>query len=208
MKKMGATVRKTALILALAAMVPAAGVAFGGHWDGGKRKGPPQEAIDACKDMSQGDTVQFTSPGGDTVSGICREIRGGMVAVPERWFHGRHRGMGPGKRVDRMAKQLGLTEAQQKQVKTILASEREKAAPLRQQLAENREKIRQAVEAEPFDEAAVRALAQSQNETRVELAVSRARTKSRIFALLSPEQREKANRLGPMGKGRRGRHRR
>jgi Spy/CpxP family protein refolding chaperone len=208
MKKMGETIKKTAVILALAAMIPVSGVAFGGQWGGGKQKGPPQEAIDACKDMSEGDTVQFTSPRGEPVSGICRDIRGGMVAVPEGGFHGRHRGMGPGKRIDRMAKKLGLTEAQQEQVKTILASEKEKSAPLRQQLAENREKIRQAIEAEPFDEATVRALAASQNETRVELVVSRARTKSRIFALLSPEQREQARKLVPMGEGRHGHHRR
>lgn len=204
MKKLGATVKKTAVILALAAMVPAAGLAFGGHWGSGKPKGPPQEAIDACKDMSEGDTVQFMTPRGDTVSGICRDVRGGLIAVPEGRFRGRHRGMGPGKRIDRMAKKLGLTEAQQEQVKAILTSEREKAAPLRQQLAENREKIRQAIEAEPFDEAAVRTLAESKNQTRVELDVSRARAKSRIFALLTPEQRELAKKLRPWGGGRHG----
>ncbi len=204
MKKMGATIKKTALILALAAMVPVSGVAFGGNWGGGKQKGPPQEAIDACKDMSEGDTVQFTSPRGEPVSGICHDGRGGLIAVPEGGSRGRHRGMGPGKRIDRMAKKLGLTEAQQEQVKAILTSEREKVAPLQQQLAENREKIRQTIEAELFDEAAVRTLAESQNQTRVELVVSRARTKSQIFALLSPEQRELAKKLGPMGEGRHG----
>ena len=77
-----------------------------------------------------------------------------------------------------MAKKLDLTEAQKDQVKAILTSEREQAEPLRQQLAENRENLRKAIEAEPFNEATVRALAQSQNETRVELVVFRARTKS------------------------------
>ncbi|MGA6993368.1 MAG: Spy/CpxP family protein refolding chaperone [Candidatus Deferrimicrobiaceae bacterium] len=204
MRKMGATIRKTAVILALTAMVPAAGFAFGGNWGNGKPKGPPQEAIDACAGLSEGDKVQFTLPRGDTVSGICRDIRGGMVAVPEGGFSGRHRGKDPGQRIDRMAKKLDLTEAQKEQVKAILASERDKAEPLRQQLAENRENLRKAIEAEPFDEATVRALAESRNKTRVELVVSRARTKSRIFALLSPEQRELARKLGPMGEGRHG----
>jgi len=204
MRKTGATIKKTALILALAAMVPAAGLAFGGNWGDGKPKGPPQEAIDACAGLSEGDTVQFTSPRGVTVSGICRDIRGGMVAVPEGGFRGRHRGMDPGKRIDRMAKKLDLTEAQKEQVTAILASERDKVEPLRQQLAENRENLRKAIEAEPFNEATVRALAQSQNEARVELVVSRARAKSQIFALLSPEQRELARKLGPMGEGRHG----
>ncbi|HBO68685.1 MAG TPA: hypothetical protein DD658_00385 [Deltaproteobacteria bacterium] len=204
MKRMEATIRKTAVILALAAMVPAAGIAFGGNWGGGRSKGPPQEAIDACAGMSEGDAVQFTSPRGDAVSGICRDIRGGMVAVPEGKFSGKDGAKGPGKRFARMAKKLDLTEAQKDQVKAILTSEREQAEPLRQQLAENRENLRKAIEAEPFNEATVRALAQSQNETRVELVVSRARTKSQIFALLSPEQRELAKKLGPMEEGRHG----
>jgi len=129
-------------------------------------------------------------------------MRGGLVAVPEGGFPGRHRGMGPGKRIDRIAEKLNLTEAQKEQVKAILASEREKAEPLRQQLAENRKNLRKAIEAQPFDEATVRTLAAKQNETRVELVVSRARARSQIYALLSPEQRESASRLGPMGEGR------
>ena len=202
MHAMGETIRKTALIMALAAMVPASGFAFGGHWDGKKPKGPPQEAIDACKDLAKGDLVQFTTPRGDTVSGICRDTRGVLVAVPEGGFPGRHRGMGPGNRIDRMAKKLNLTEAQKEQVKAILASEREKTEPLRQQLAETRENLRKAIYAQPFDEATVRTLAAKQNETRVELVVSRARARSQIYALLSPEQRESAGKPGPMGEGR------
>jgi Spy/CpxP family protein refolding chaperone len=202
MNAMVATIRKTALIMALAAMVPASGFAFGGHWDGKKPKGPPQEAIDACKDLAKGDQVQFTTPRGDTVSGICRDMRGGLVAVPERGFPGRHRGIGPGERIDRMAKKLNLTEAQKEQVKAILATEREKAEPLRQQLAENRKNLRKAIEAQPFDEATVRTLAANQNEAHVELVVSRARARSQIYALLSPEQRKTARKLGPMREGR------
>ena len=206
MSTMGAAIRKTGLIVALAVLVPSAGFAFGGPWDGGKPKGPPQEAIDACKDLSKGDTVQFTTPRGDTVSGICRDMPGGLVAVPERGFPGRHRGMGPGNRVDRLAKKLNLTETQKEQVKAILASEREKAEPLRKQLAENRKNLRKAIESQLFDEATVRTLAASQNETRVELVVSRARARSQIYALLSPEQKESARNLGPMGEGRHRHH--
>jgi Spy/CpxP family protein refolding chaperone len=204
MKKMDAKIKKMAVILALAAMVPATGFAFDGHWGGGRSKGPPPDAIAACADLNEGDTVQFTSPRGDTVSGICRDMGGDLVAVPEKGFHGKHRAMGPGKRIDRMAKKLNLTEAQKEQVKAILTSERDKVEPLRQQLAKNRENLRKAIEAQPFNEATVRALARSQNETRVELVVSRARTKSEIFALLSPEQRELAKKLGPRGGSRHG----
>lgn len=203
MRTMGGTVKKTAVILAVAAMVPAAGFAFGGHWGGGTPKGPPQAAIDACAGKSEGDTVRFTTPRGDTVSSVCREIRGELIAVPEGGPWSR-RGMDPGQRLARMAKALDLTEAQQEQIRAILTSEREKTEPLRKKLAETREKIRKAVETGPFDEAAVRALAESRNEARVELIVSRARAGSRIFALLTPEQRERARKLRPWGAGRHG----
>ena len=205
MKTMGANVMKTLGILAILAMIPAYGYAFGGHGDGRHRQGPPQEAIDACAGLREGDAVQFTTPRGDTVSGTCRQIRGQLVAVPEGGPSGGRMGKGSGRHFARLAKALDLTDAQKEQVKTILETEREKVAPFRQKLGETREKIRRAVEAEPFDEAAVRSLASSQNETRTELMVSRARVKSQIFALLSPEQRERAKKFHPWGEKRPGR---
>ncbi len=204
MKTFGSTARKILGIAAIVAMIPAAGFAFGGFRGGGKPKGPPPEAIEACDGLNEGDAVQFTTPCGETVSGTCRDIRGKRIAVPEGGFPGKHWGAFPGKRFSRMARKLDLTEAQREQVKAILESERVAVAPLRKQLAEAREKIRRAVETEPFDEAAVRALAASQNDARVELAVSRARVRSRIHALLTPEQRERAKTIGPRGEGRHG----
>jgi Spy/CpxP family protein refolding chaperone len=205
MNGMGATVTKTLGMLAILAMIPASGFAFGGHGGGRHRQGPPQEAIDACAGFREGDSVQFTSPRGDAVSGTCQQIRGKLVAVPKEGPPGGPTGMGPGRHFARMAKALDLTEAQKEQVKAILASEREKTAPLRQKLAETREKIRRTVGAEPFDEAAVRSLAASQNETRTEMIVSRARTQSQIFSLLSPEQQERAKKFRAFGEKRHGR---
>lgn len=163
MISLGCTARRTLGILAIAAMIPAAGFAFGGPRDGGTAMDPPQEAID-----------------------------------------GGHGGMGPGRHFARMAKELNLTEDQKTQIKTILESERQNAAPLRKQLAENREEMRKAIESQPFDESAVRALATRQNAARVELIVSRARVKSQIHALLTPEQRDMAKKLRAEGKGRHG----
>lgn len=200
----GEKVRKTLVILSVLAMIPIAGHAFGPYGEPGNRKGPPQEAIDACKDLNTGDVVQFTTRRGDTVSGVCREIRGGMIAVPKGAFHGRHRAPGSRDPIARMSRALNLTESQQKEVRDILQSQREKNAPLRQQLVETRKKIQEAIETEPFDETTVRALMEEQSKTRVELSVSRARTKSRIYALLTPEQRESARTLGSWGKRRHG----
>ncbi|MGZ8449674.1 MAG: Spy/CpxP family protein refolding chaperone [Candidatus Deferrimicrobiaceae bacterium] len=205
MKTMGANVMKTLGILAILAMIPAYGYAFGGHGGGRHRQGPPQEAIDACAGLHEGDAVQFTTPRGDAVSGTCRQIRGQMVAVPEGGPPGGRMGKGSGRHFARLAGALDLTDAQKEQVKAILETEKEKVAPLRQTLGETREKIRRAAEATPFDEAAVRSLAASQNETRTEMIVSRARVQSKIFALLSPEQRERAKKFRPWGEKRPGR---
>lgn len=205
MKSMGAYVMKPLGILAILAMIPAYGFALGGHPGDGHRHGPPQEAIDACTGLSEGDAVQFTTSCGEAVSGTCRQIRDQLVAVPEGGPPGGRMGMGSGRHFTRFAKALNLTDAQKEQVKAILETEREKVAPLQKQLSENREKLRQAVEATPFDEAAVRTLAASQSEARTELMVSRARVQSRIFALLTPEQKESAKKFHPWGEKRHGR---
>lgn len=207
MNTLGANVGKAAVILALVVSVSATGHAFGGYWGGGKPMAPPREAVDACADLSEGDTVQFTTPCGDTVSGICRDLRGGLIAVPETGYNCRHWRTGFGNRFAQMVRNLNLTETQQKQIRAILESEREKTLPFRQQLLETRKKIREAAEAEPFDESAVRAIAESRSEIRVELDVSRARARSRIHALLTPEQRELAGKFGQWEQ-KRHRHRR
>lgn len=50
---------------------------------GGKRK-PPQEAFDACTGKSEGDSVTVTTPRGDTIKATCRQINGGLAALPDR----------------------------------------------------------------------------------------------------------------------------
>jgi|GEM_PF-1872306 len=45
---------------------------------------PPQEAIDACQDKAEGATVEMSSPRGDTLVGVCRQLGGVLVVVPEK----------------------------------------------------------------------------------------------------------------------------
>jgi hypothetical protein len=52
------------------------------------RQEPPQEAIDACKEKSAGETVEIVTPRGDTIKAICRQINGQLVAVPGKGFPG------------------------------------------------------------------------------------------------------------------------
>jgi Spy/CpxP family protein refolding chaperone len=105
---------------------------------------------------------------------------------------------------DRMAEALDLTPEQREQIKAIRAAEQEKVEPLRQQMQEGREQLRAVAEQQPFDEAAVRTLAAGQAEIRTEMIVSHARVRNQINALLTPEQREQAEKLGLFMKERRG----
>ena len=49
---------------------------------GGPMK-PPPEAIAACKGKTEGTSVQFTTPRGDTLKGVCKKFKGVLAAMPE-----------------------------------------------------------------------------------------------------------------------------
>jgi hypothetical protein len=51
----------------------------------GGHQGPPPEAYCACEDKNAGDTAEFVSPRGDTVTGTCEEERDGdrLVLRPD-----------------------------------------------------------------------------------------------------------------------------
>jgi protein CpxP len=104
----------------------------------------------------------------------------------------------------RMTEALNLSTEQQEKIKVIMEEHRNKVAPLRQSLAESRDKLHEAAKADSFDEAAVRSLATSQAATKTELMVERARMKSQIHALLTPEQRKLAEEKMERGMGHRG----
>lgn len=241
MKAPGAKVRQVLGIAAIVAMVPAAGLAFGGPGPGGRGCGPPKEAVDACAGKNVGDAVRFTAPFGDNVAATCREIQGRLIAVPEgrpfggamgwgpgrrhapewgpygrgmargewgrhapEWGpYGRKRGWGPGRGFERIARALDLTPTQQEKIRGIVQDEREKARPLHEKLADARRKIREAATAEPLDETTVRSLAAEQAKARADLIVSHARMRESIRALLTPEQRERADTMRRWMEGRR-----
>lgn len=106
--------------------------------------------------------------------------------------HGKHGR--DGRMLQRMTEQLNLTDAQQAQIKTILQTEKTKIQPLRQQLRQNR-LAQTSVVTGTFDEAQVRSFAAKQAQIMTDLTVERERTKSQIYAVLTPDQRQKAQAL-------------
>jgi hypothetical protein len=61
-----------------------------------RRKGPPPEAYTACEGKCAGDTAEFESPHGDTVTGTCVEDGNRLVLRPDNPPEGK----GPDKRDD------------------------------------------------------------------------------------------------------------
>jgi hypothetical protein len=77
------TIAAMAALFALTAMVTAtAGASFSIQGSLGSKK-PPPEAYEACKEKSDGATVEMTTPRGDTIRATCKLINGQLVAVPE-----------------------------------------------------------------------------------------------------------------------------
>lgn len=109
-----------------------------------------------------------------------------------------HPGTGFGHRkgwmLKHMAKQLNLTEAQQTQIKGIMADEKTKMNPIQQQLRQN-EQAQEANINGTFDEAQARTFAGKQSQLMTDLIVEKQRLRSQIFAVLTPEQRQKAQQL-------------
>ena len=118
--------------------------------------------------------------------------------------NGQLRKHGPGpEMVEHMARALDLTDDQQTQIKTILEGARSATEPLHSKMDEVRKQLEAATANGQFDEAQVRALANQQAQLMADSIVEHERTKSKIFAILTPEQRAKAEEMHKRGGPRR-----
>jgi Spy/CpxP family protein refolding chaperone len=102
-----------------------------------------------------------------------------------------HGGDGFASMLGRMGDYLDLTDAQRTQMKSILSKEKSTIHPLMQQLAQGNQQMRQLEEASTFDEGKVRTLATQQSQTMTELMVQKARIKSEMVQVLTPDQKTK-----------------
>ena len=111
---------------------------------------------------------------------------------------GQHRGMGFGRNngwmLKHMTRQLNLTEAQQTQIKGIMADEKTKIKPMMQQLRQNQQAEDANVNGS-FNENQARAFANKQAQLMTDLIVEKERMRSQVYAVLTPEQQQKALQL-------------
>jgi protein CpxP len=112
-----------------------------------------------------------------------------LAQRPGRGF-GRHSGW----MLKHMAKELNLTDAQQTQIKGIMADGKSRMMPLMQQLRQNKQ-AEDANISGTFNENQARAFAAKQARIMTDLMVEKQRTRSQVYAVLTPEQRQKAQQL-------------
>lgn len=93
-------------------------------------------------------------------------------------------------RFEHLADELDLDDAQRAAFEKLTSQARTDARPLVRRMVEQHRALRALTEAEVFDEAAVRAQAQSGSATMVDLAVLHARNLHALRALLTPAQRD------------------
>jgi Spy/CpxP family protein refolding chaperone len=218
------SLKKTVGLAALIFLLPTLAMAYGGPGKGRGQYEPPQTAIDACDGKNTGDTVEFMNRRNVSISGTCQEENGLLIAMHE----GGHRGNGYGMagrpgcgngenewqggdrqyRHEMRAELLGLTEEQQEQIETIRTEEIAAHRDLREKMLEYREQMRELTNKGTFDESAVRTIAEEKAKIQVEMAVSRAEMRSKIHAIMTPEQQELAKNFSSERHNRRGSHHR
>jgi Spy/CpxP family protein refolding chaperone len=99
---------------------------------------------------------------------------------------------------------LGLSDAQDQQIKAILASHREEFLALVERLHTIRESVSQAARQENVDETLIRERVQEATGPLADLAVLHAKVHHEVGAVLTPEQRKKAEALHDVLRSHRG----
>jgi len=92
-------------------------------------------------------------------------------------------------------RELGLTDAQREQVKAVMESHRADQKAIGDRMQKARKALHDAIAADTFDEAAIRAAAAEIGAVEADAAVLQARIHTEVVALLTPEQVKKAKEL-------------
>jgi periplasmic protein CpxP/Spy len=123
------------------------------------------------------------------------------------------RGHEPEEMIEHMSRELNLTDAQKEQAKALFEAQRGIEEERHAKLEAIHKQIEEATANGQFDEATVRPLASQQAQLMTDEMVDHMRLHSKLFALLTTEQRAKASEMmkrhgGPGGPGGPGRHHR
>jgi len=104
-------------------------------------------------------------------------------------------GFPPPVMVEKIASELGMSEQQKTEAKQILEETKTRVEPLFVTLKESRQQIKDLGTDGSFDEAKVTQIADQRAESMKQLFIEKEKAKARLFAILTPEQREKAKQL-------------
>jgi Spy/CpxP family protein refolding chaperone len=96
---------------------------------------------------------------------------------------------------DHIARELNLSDSQKPQVKAIFESAHATFASLHQKMEDTDKQLESVTANGQFDETQVRSLANQKAQLMAEAIVEHERMKSKIFAILTPDQRAKAEEL-------------
>jgi Spy/CpxP family protein refolding chaperone len=159
---------------------------------------------------NQSDTLGFTSMVGGNMQQILRRravtaavavalvagaaaiASGQGLAGPGR--HGRF-GAGHGPGAFPLVRALDLTEAQREQVRSVMQRYEDQMSQAGKRLREAHDAQRAAIETVPVNEGLIRSTAQTLANAQTDMALLRARIHTDVWALLTPEQQEKATQL-------------
>jgi Spy/CpxP family protein refolding chaperone len=133
--------------------------------------------------------------------------QGDAAAGPRRGGPGGPAGFGRlgGPGVGLPLRELNLSEAQQQQIRGVEQRYREQNQQLAERVRNAADAQRKAIETEPVNENAIRSTTQALADVEADAAIARARLRSEIFSLLTPEQQAQAKQLEAARPGREGR---
>jgi len=108
---------------------------------------------------------------------------------------GGHGKGGHAEMLEHMSRALSLTDAQKQQVKGIMDSAQATAGGIHTRLEEVHKQLKVATANGQFDENLVRTLANQEAQLEADMKVEHYRAISKVFSVLTPEQRVKAEEL-------------
>jgi Spy/CpxP family protein refolding chaperone len=88
-----------------------------------------------------------------------------------------------------MFEALKLSEEQKSSIRNLFAANHETLKPLREQMHNQRQLLKEATQKQPFDESQVRFQAQELGKLQAELMVAHAALMNQVSEVLTPEQR-------------------